>query len=528
MAAAQSSSSPENSQYHHFIPQFILRNFAHPYRSPTGKGRAKRLSNRGSQKKTGLYPGDSVLHVIDLSNDNPELAESPIRRTFGLTDMYRDFAKASDQHYLEKQLSKLESQTAMIISKILKAFNSGNQAVWISRQERDDLRKFLFIMKYRGKGFHERFVGDEVKGYVEDDKEKFMKYMQEKGFQKPLDLWFHSIKVILELKMDHKGEWMKSLINRLYPDDALWFIMHTEWMYLALCTPSGTGTEFILTENCYNVCEGPQTVLVDPITGERRYGLWTNYHEFSPVSPKLMMVLRSFVLPNSEEDMNESIKRWRETMYKLCISQHANPAAANSILADLPVKKPRNSYSSVGSHRIELLEGEDGSRRSYHWFCFQFFKLSTEHVNKINTIMLENSHTCQAIAFTSQSALRMTIEYYLTLPASQGFKLVGDKANDPKLSYLSKLEHILKKLGSDKCLVYQSHSAKPIDDGIFEIMGNKLIEYLPEQPNEFMQLYMKLGEPPSGGQRSFLTECPQAEARQQLLRTWSNHVEWLT
>lgn len=474
MAAAQSSSSPENSQYHHFIPQFILRNFAHPYHSPAGKGCAKRPSNRGgSQKKTGLHPGDSVLHVIDLSNDNPELAESPIRRTFGLTDMYRDFAKAS-------------------------AFNSGNQAVWISRQERDDLRKFLFIMKYRGKGFHKRFVGDEVKGYVEDDKEKFMKYMQEKGFQKPLDLWFHNIKVILELKMDYKAEWKKSLINRLYPDDAIWFIMHTEWMYLALCTPSSTDTEFILTENCYNVCEGPQTVLVDPITGERKYGPWTNYHEFSPVSPKLMIVLRSFVLPNAEEDMNESIKRWRETMYKLCISQHANPAAANSILADLPVKKSQNSYSSVGSHRIELLEGEDGSRRSYHRFCFPFFKLSTEHVNKINTIMLENSHTCQAIAFTSHSALRMTIEHYLTLPAYQGFKLVGDKANDPKLSYLSKLEHILRKLGSDKCLVYQFHSAKLVDDGIFEIMGNKLIEYVPEQPTKFMQLYMKLGELSSG------------------------------
>lgn len=53
------------------------------------------------------------------------------------------------------------------------------------------------------------------------------------------------------------------------------------------------------------------------------------------------MVLRSLVLPNLEEDLNENIKRRRETMYELNVSQHANPSAANSILADLPIRKAR-------------------------------------------------------------------------------------------------------------------------------------------------------------------------------------------
>lgn len=278
MAAAQSSS--ENPQYHHFIPQFILRNFAHPYRPPEGKGRSNRRFNgfnggRGrGQRKVVLRPGDPMLDIIDLSNDNPELAESPVRRTFGLTDMYRDFAKASDQNCLEKQLSKLESEAARIISKIRKAFDSGDEAVWLSRQERDALRKFLFIMKYRGKGFHKRFVGDETEGYVEDDKEQFLKYMHEIGFRKPIDVWLHSIKVIMELRMDLKGQWMKSLIDQIYPDDAMGFILHTEGMYLALCTPSEKDAGFLLTENSYNVFEGPQTSLIDPIIakGESKCG----------------------------------------------------------------------------------------------------------------------------------------------------------------------------------------------------------------------------------------------------------------
>ncbi|EED23296.1 conserved hypothetical protein [Talaromyces stipitatus ATCC 10500] len=480
MAAPQSSSSSVKSQYHHFIPQFILRNYAH-VRSPKRRGRGK------------WHSSGEALHVIDLSSDNPELVESPVRRTFGLTDMYRDFARVSDQQYLEKELSKLEGNAARIIVGIRKAFESGHQDVWIKRHERDSLRKFLFIMKYRGKGFHKRFVGDGMKGYVEDDKELFLKYMREKGFKKPVDVWYHSIKTILELKMDLQGNWVKKLLDGIYRDDAMWFIMHTEFMYLSLCTPSEADTEFLLTENCYNVFEGPQTILRDPKTGQSRFVSWTNFHEFSPISPKLLMVLRSFILPNPEEDKNEGIRKWRENIYKMALGPHANPRAANSILADLPIHKPRNSYSSVSSQGIELLEGEDGSRRSNHRFCFPFFKISTEQTNKINTIFLDNAYRYQTVAFTSRPALKATLEYYLTLPPSQGFKKVGGETNDVQLSYLLKLEKILRKLGSNKKLVYQLRSAELTDDVIFEFMGDMLTKNLPEQPTEFMQLYMKLG-----------------------------------
>ena len=213
-------------------------------------------------------------------------------------------------------------------------------------------------------------------------------------------------------------------------------------------------------------------------------------------------------------------------MYKLNASQHADPSTANSILADLPITKARNSYSSVGTQGVELLDGEDGSLRFHHRFCFRFFKISNEHVNKINTIMLDNAQECQTIAFTLKSALRMTIEHYLTLPADQGFKVIINQANDHKRLYLSKLEYILKQLGSDKRLVYQLQSDKLTKAKILEVVGDKLMKYLPEQPTEFMQLYMKLGELPSDGQRTFLTKCSQAEARQQFPMTWIKHVEW--
>jgi hypothetical protein len=50
--------------------------------------------------------------------------ETEVGRTFGITDMYRDFADATNQHYLEEQLSKLESRAGDVISKIRKAFEA--------------------------------------------------------------------------------------------------------------------------------------------------------------------------------------------------------------------------------------------------------------------------------------------------------------------------------------------------------------------------------------------------------------------
>src|SRR5438046_7080918 len=107
----------------------------------------------------------------------------------GITDMYRDFAHATDQHYLEKQLSKLESRACEIISKIKKAFEANENEVWITRPERDDLRKFLFIMKYRGLLMRQRFYYQRIEEYSANDREMMLKYMHEKGFQKPIDVW---------------------------------------------------------------------------------------------------------------------------------------------------------------------------------------------------------------------------------------------------------------------------------------------------------------------------------------------------
>lgn len=437
-----------------------------------------------------------MLHTINLAGETGEINESPVAKTFGLTDMYRDFAEASNQHYLEMQLSRLESHAGRIVSKLKKSLEAGEPEVWLSRPERNNLRKFAFIMKYRGSRFHTRFYHQNAEGYSENDREFLLKYMQEKGFKKPIDVWFDNIKAMLELEMDLEDKWMGKLLDRIYPDDAKWFIENTQQRYLAFCTTSDKDDEFLLTENVYGIHEGPTSFNVNPETGERTPTAYTEYHVLSIISPKLVMVLRSLILPVPEEDSDEATKKWRSAMYEASLMQHNEASRSGSTLEDLPISKARNSYTEVIQGKVVWKEGEDGSRRDYHKFCFRFFPISTEYVNKINSLMLEESYHISTIAFKSKLSARRALEHYLSMPCYQeGFtwKLVQTTPDDPKRLCIKKLEQALRKLGSDTAAVYIGQPSAMSAERKAEMLNEMLEKHLPEEPSEFMKLYMKLG-----------------------------------
>jgi hypothetical protein len=433
------------------------------------------------------------VHALDLSGATAQLIEAPVGRTFGQTDMYRDFAKANNQHYIEEQLSVLESRASTIIATIRKRFDAGGADVWISRLERNILRKFLFIMKYRTSNMHRRFCHESAEEYCADDRERLLAYMKKKGFVKPMEVWFDNIKAMLELKMDPGGLWMEEIRKRAYPDDAEWLILHTQGMYMALCTPSTPGEEFLLTENGYGIHEGPVSAHIDPKTGELTPTSYTEYHVFSVISPRLMIVLRSFILPNPLEDNSNDIREFRQTLYQQCASMHNVPDEANSILADLPISKARNSYTRIVDGQAVLLAGEDGTQRASHRFGFPFFPITAEQVHKINFIMLEESYRIRTIVFGTPAAAKKTIEYYLTMALGKRFKVVSSKSDDRRLVFLRKLEGVVRAMGSDVTAVYHTLVDPPTEEEWLEEFGRVAAESLLEQPTAFMRLYMKIG-----------------------------------
>lgn len=390
---------PQNSQYHHFIPRFLLRNFA-DFKYP-GK-----IVPKTSTKTKKRAPRPEKLSILDLRTGL--LREGDVGSTFGIVDLYRDFERASvDQQKLEKELSVLERTTGEILALVKKSYDAGKKEFQLPRKEKDTLRRFLFIMMYRNSSFAERFKKSR-EDYDSNDREHMLAYMDERGFQTPRDVWFANIRAFLDVELDQ--DWlagMADLSRRAYPMDARWFFTHVQAYFIAFCTPKETCDEFLLTQNVYGVYEGPDSA-----------GAWTDYHRFAPVSPKIMIVLRSLLLPCAGVEDEQGT---RQMLLELTKTMHLDPNNAGSWLQDIPITRARNNYSKVVNGKVEPLPTK--MSRDKHVFYFPFFPLDDEHVQKINMICLENAYDTLAIVYKSAESLRIALEFYLT-DKTPGFKVI--------------------------------------------------------------------------------------------------------
>ena len=456
------------TQYQHFVPQFLLRNFSHRYSPQHGSTKKSKPSKRKYEK--GMFPGDLVVHNLNLFADPPAICQSPVKRILGQMNMYSDTSKSSpeQQQHIEQMFSKLECQVSAIFRKITKAFEQKENGLWLTRMERNLIRKFLFLLKYRGSTFHQRFYHENAEGYNANDRELLHDYMTEKGYTRPVDVWFDNLKTIMELDMDPEDKWMQDLPKHMFYCDAMWFITHAQWMFMAICTPSDPTDDFILTDNSYNVFEGPNCFAADEGTGKIEGTFYTPLHEFAPVSPKLMVVLRSSIIPVPEEDAHENVKLERDFLRSVVLKPY--DGEVQSLLADLPIDKPRNNYSEIVNGAVHLIAGENGQKRNDHKFCFKFFPIKTKHVNTINGILLDNAYNCSSVVFNSIEAFSRTLEWFLTSCTSG--KIVMGADADLRLAYVKKLATISQSLGSEKKPVW-TEKAVPVVPGLEKFLQGK-------------------------------------------------------
>lgn len=266
-------------------------------------------------------------------------------------------------------------------------------------------------MKYRGMRFYKRYRHEKAEDYDEDDRKQMLQYTEERGFQRPIDVWLDNIKGILELELDHKMQWKQRIEERIYPMDAKWFFINVKMFWMAFVTPSSeSGLEFLLTQNAYSIYEGANSTSFDPITGNLKQGPYVKFHVFAPISPRLMIVLRSDILPIPEEDLDPNTRLKRELRYKFTVSKLLNPKAAGQFLRELPITKSRNSYSQLSDKGIvPINEGPQGANDK---FCFTFFAIPDEYTHRINAIMLEESYQAELIVFNRRSAIHKTLLHY--------------------------------------------------------------------------------------------------------------------
>ncbi|KAH0491110.1 hypothetical protein TgHK011_002553 [Trichoderma gracile] len=408
-------------EYQHFIPQFLLRNFSHKY-VPPNKANGGKPKRRG--KKNKMYPGDDVINSLCLS-DEYRIDECLVRRVCGVENMYVDTTKpAKEQGKLEKKFGVLENRASCVYRKIIKAYEEGKSGIWLKRSEKDILRKFIFLLTYRGEQYHRKYNLASLQEYDDDDKELLQAYMTKHGFTRPIDVWLQSLETIIDLDMDAQRRWMKSIFKSVYFPIADFFASHIDDLYMAICTPTNPDEEFVLTDNCYNVSEGPTTSHYDEASG-KYITKSPRFHMFAPISPRLMLVLRNGHLPEPTRDADPEERALRELGRQLLIDGIYG-SGTKSMLEDLPIRKASNSYSHFENGILMPNAGWNQQLGMNDEFCFTFTKISTSHVQKINGLLIDHAFHGSRIVFNRKDSFMDLVEWYLTEPCEVGKNLLGE------------------------------------------------------------------------------------------------------
>jgi hypothetical protein len=448
------------SQYHHYIPRFLLRRFSSP----------SLTTRKDDKKRNRRQREDDMVTAVGLEQDVPKFVTSPVGRIFGQFDMYKDDSAFSEkeQDRIEKKLSVIEGHASRVIAKVADAYKAGKNEVTLSRFDKDLLRKYIFVMKYRSPIFYERFNHQKAEDYSSDDRAVFLEYMRERGFKRPLDVWFHNLLKIIDTHMDPAGEWTADLSKHVFSGDAMWLQMNIRSMYLSFVTPSDADEEFLLTSNAFGIHEGPTEYSTDPYTGKQERGVYTEFHVISVISPHLVMVLRNNLLPERIEDQRDEIRSSKRFWLALQLQAHSDPDNATSLLQDLPVTKARNSYTVIQNGRLESAEGADTVPRAKDQFHFAFFRLESRHVQMINLVMLDQAYHSSHIVYKSKVALRAALDFYLDFPTQtrgiHSLKTITERPDDPMLLLLQKLETIAHSLGSSVKAKYYVDPLVEIND----------------------------------------------------------------
>src|SRR5207244_300914 len=120
-----SQTPPVKDQYHHFIPRFILRNFALD----------DHLTHSRERHEIYQYSANEThFHVSDVD------------MSYGVTNMYLNVQDLANLNIVELELSNLEQQASKVINQIL---NLSLDELTLTNSELTALKKFLWIMQFR-------------------------------------------------------------------------------------------------------------------------------------------------------------------------------------------------------------------------------------------------------------------------------------------------------------------------------------------------------------------------------------------
>lgn len=95
-----------------------------------------------------LHHGELIVSHVDLIANELAVEVVPVRRVMGIYNMYADLGQATvkQRRHIEDMFENLEKEASGTFRRITEAFKQGDIGLWLPREERNILRKFLFLL----------------------------------------------------------------------------------------------------------------------------------------------------------------------------------------------------------------------------------------------------------------------------------------------------------------------------------------------------------------------------------------------
>lgn len=313
---------------HHYIPQFILRNFS------------------DDNKKINVYN----LSTCDLSVRN-------IRTQYSKDNLYK-MSNIENVMHVEESFAKLECEAAPIITRI----NNSKSQVIVNRIELQILKKFFFLMSFRS----ERRMTQYRDSYF-DPLTEIILSPQTKDHDY-MDLWLRELKFLL----DHDISEYKicdDLSMPIYLDFENTFKDKYMVVWRAYLTE-----DFIITDNCGTferssggLFPGANVISFYPISYTKIIGFVTKAFEHKQTQDmhKSNFAMELFPFPRNRRVVKNQFNAMDEYVYKICKLTNNDVRYTNALLLNEATSKISfNELQAIGKSVI-YYEEESNNKNDY-------------------------------------------------------------------------------------------------------------------------------------------------------------------
>ena len=421
----------------------------------------RRCKNRFRTVRTRRV--EDVISTYDPASDTLSVDATFISTSYGFMDLYKD-EEQDDPYQIEKLLSKLESQAAIVIKKIE---NAGN-FITLPRRDVNTLRKFLFVLTYRNGGRSRQFVEDIFDVATRGEVEAFRQAHGLKDFRA---VWMLNIRNILLSQ-----HWEVTSNRDILQSDRSLYNTQMQHMQLGIFRPP-KDEQFILTENGFGLYEGCTVPLLTMrgmmLFPDLNPGATTVPHTNTyAIAPNLVIVFRGLHMTREQAELDHGIAR------HLARPQMFGHTLSESYFADFPRSVAEVTYNppldpatmegyfhdpEPGASIEEILtppmvDGRPINSRLGDTLKFQIHALTDSQAEKVNSLMLTNNRGI--ITFKSPSALLTSIEVY---ERDCNLFSVGGPLEQPRFSKLpyESLKWKLKEVTSNSAGIGESSTSLP-------------------------------------------------------------------